>query len=447
MRRLATLALIFINLLVACSRRAPSPIQQPVALQSLSSAALVASPEQQLMTIRTRARALSAEIFAFWRTRGVDWTNGGFYGSHDLNGVPDPAADKGLIQQARHLWAFAAWHALSAEKNEETPRICDHTYAFLLKFYQPEHQFFGFQRDAGGTRFTDPMEQFYANAYAIYGLSQYGLSFAEHADEARKVALSAYRTMVRKGSDSTYGGFDQTNDPWYFSEAQKKAGMVKDYNTHLHILEAFTALHQLTHDEDVRRQLNNLLDVFLDRMIGERPYIPLVFKKDWSIAGDPVVSYGHDIEAVWLIHEALKEVGRGEEPAAISRLIRVGKHAAAFGFDREKGGCYEEGLAGDKVTKTNKIWWAQAEALLGLFKLYQWTADVSYLQQISLTLDWIEKYQRKADVGEWYWEVAADGAPLTGTYNFIGGLWKTSYHNGRALLLLDQWIGQVLAAH
>ena len=396
-----------------------------------------------LKSIRARTVALTAEVVDFWRLRGVDWVNGGFYGSHGLNGQPDPQADKGLIQQSRHLWTFSLLTSLNfAGRSEEYKKISEHTFNFLVRFYQEDKEFFLFQKDAKGLLFTNNAEQFYANAYAIYSLSQFGLSCPERKIEAKRLALAAFHTLVNRGFDPIYGGFDQTQDPWYFTDQQRQAGFIKDYNTHLHLLEAFTVLYQLTGDEEVKVKLTNLIDVFLNKMIGERNYIPMAFGKDWTIQNDRIVSYGHDIEAIWLIHEAMLTVGRGQDKAAIAKLTLVGEHAINQGFDLVHGGFYEEGIAGGTVTKTNKVWWAQAEALLGLWKLYQWTDDDKFLRRIAATLDWIETFQRKKDIGEWYWEVKADGTPDTSRYDFVGGLWKTSYHNGRALLLLDQWISE-----
>ena len=402
--------------------------------------AMTATKSDRIGSIHRRSHALAKDVVNFWMRSGVDWENGGFYGRNDLGGHPDSKADKGLIQQARHLWTFAFLRELKFDDQESAfAPISDHAFRFLSRFYVPEVGFFRFQMDATGSYFTDPTEQFYGNAFAIYSLAQYALVTKEHKVSAQDLALSAYRTLVQRGFDSKDGGFDQTNDPWYFTSDQRTRGFVKDYNTHLHLLEAFTVLYRLTNDADVGDKLENLVDVFLDKMIGGREYIPLVFHKDWSSSYDQTVSYGHDIESVWLIHEALRVLGRGDEKSALDKLVKVGSHAVRHGVDPDLGGWFEEGIFGQGVTKTNKVWWAQAEALPGLWKMYQWTNDVCYLDQIDNTRDWIEEYQRKKDVGEWYWEVKANGTPDLSRYGDIGSHWKTSYHTTRALVLLKEW--------
>ena len=171
-----------------------------------------AAPVQDLRPeIKAKTRALATEVIEFWRTRGPDVAGGGFYGSHDLDGRPDPAADKGVIQQARHLWTFALLASLDyGGLGAQYRQICASTYAFLTKFYEQLAGFFVFRLNAAGTAVTDRTEQFYANAYAIYGLSQYALMSGE--TEATCLAMAAYQTMMRRGFDAAYGGFDQSND-------------------------------------------------------------------------------------------------------------------------------------------------------------------------------------------------------------------------------------------
>lgn len=440
-------ALLYPLLIVGNIVATPSALSQssPDAHRSLRQETSPAGNHDALIRdIQARVRILAQEVVSFWETRGVDWERGGFFGLHDISGRPDPVADKGLIQQSRHLWTFSTLQKLNFQgRSGDFEPIADQTFTFLTKFYRPEKQFFIFQLNASGTEVRDDTEQFYANAYAMFSLSQYAqVAPPAQREHARQLAMSVFNSLLQKGYDTEFGGFDQTHDPWYFTPEQRQAGLIKDYNTHLHILEAMTALYQLTGDARVQSHLNQLIDIFLDKMIGKRSFIPLVFAKNWSTHGAPLVSYGHDIETIWLIHEAMKVVGRGHEVSAIATLIRVGQHAADKGFDHGRGGFYEEGLYNGSVTKNGKVWWAQAEGLLGLWKLYEWTGDRQYLHQIGQTLDWIEKYQRHPVHGEWYWEVTAEGIPDTSRYNFIGGPWKTSYHSGRALLFLNEWLGR-----
>ena len=404
--------------------------------------------EAALIRIKDRTHKLALKIADFWIANGLDKAGGGIYGYHDIHGNPENSSDKGLIQQARHLWFFSTLR----KENFNNPsslqvidEICHNTYSFIVsKFHDNEDHFFRFMVNFDGTQIKDKQKQFYANAFAIYAISQYGMTFPERSIKAKEYALNCFNAIVKKGFDEDFGGYDQSQDPWYFSTKERQENVTKDYNTHLHILEAFTTLYLFTKDQDVKKKLNDLTDVFLNKMIGSRNYIHLRYKKDWAPYGNPVVSYGHDLEAIWLLMKALHALGREGENDAIKKLITVGAHSAERGFDSSKGGYFEEGIPDGNVTKTKKVWWVQAEALGGLLQLYAWTHDAGYLDKINKTLDWIEKYQVIPNVGEWYSELNAEGIPEPSALKAIAHVWKTPYHAGRALVFYEKWIDEIL---
>jgi len=399
---------------------------------------------ETLNRIKERTHKLATKIADFWLAHGPDKENGGIYGFHDIKGVPDKNADKGLIQQARHLWFFS----LLRKENFNNPSnlavlddICHNIYNFIItKFRDPEDNLFYFSVSANGNQVKSDIKQFYANAFAIYALSQYGMTFPKHSEQSKEYALNCFHAMVTKGFDSDFGGYDQSQDPWYFSAKERQDKVTKDYNTHLHILEAFTALYLFTKDSEVKEKLNSLTDIFLNKMISSRNYIHLRFKGDWTPYGDPIVSYGHDLEAIWLLKEAMDALGRNEEATAIKKLIKVGAHSAKKGFDSDKGGYFEEGVPNGDVIKSRKIWWVQAEALNGLLYLYKWTGKRKYLKRINRTLDWIEQYQLNKETGEWYSDLNSDGTPQPNALKTTGNLWKTAYHAGRACVYFQNWI-------
>ena len=119
-------------------------------------------------------------------------------------------------------------------------------------------------------------------------------------------------------------------------------------------------------------------------------------------------------------------------------------HAANYGFDAERGGYFEEGIPHGPVTGWEKLWWVQFDALPGLWWTYRLTGERLYLERLLKTLDWLQRGQRDPEFGEWYWGVRRDGT-LGDNGDVKGELWKTAYHNVRALLLTEDWIGVALA--
>jgi mannobiose 2-epimerase len=97
-------------------------------------------------------------------------------------------------------------------------------------------------------------------------------------------------------------------------------------------------------------------------------------------------------------------------------------------------------------TSPNKVWWSQAEALLGFDWLHKQTGKASNKARLTQTLNFIKTHLLDKRDGEWYWQTGpTGGAPLAfnaGGVNFAptvkGNAWKASYHTGRALLRLAQ---------
>ena len=91
--------------------------------------------------------------------------------------------------------------------------------------------------------------------------------------------------------------------------SDKDANERKTMNTHLHILEPYTNLFRVWKDDYLKRQLHNLVRLFIDRILDtETSHLQLFFNDDWE-SPYRIISYGHDIEASWLLHEAALVLG------------------------------------------------------------------------------------------------------------------------------------------
>lgn len=393
--------------------------------------------EDRLGSIKVRLDALGAGIMDFWKAHGLDQEHGGIHGMHDREGNPQQDADKGLVQQTRHLWSFSTWY----ERREQAPEIkavADNIYRFLVAHFldrKDDEFFYKVSRD--GARVVDPKKQLYAESFAIFALSKYAQVF--DVAEAGQQAMACFKSIDRRAHDPDHQGYDQSHDPGWLAP-----GAQKDTNTHIHLLESFTALYRLSKDETVGARLSELVKVVATRIVQPSNYAHKEFFKDWRVHEQPVVSYGHDLETAWLLVDALDALGTPLEPMVRQVALHLGKHSAERGYDASLGGYFEEGVPGGAPTKLEKIWWIQAEALPGLWWLHQLESDASYLDRLEGTLGWIESKQLDPKHGEWFWGVNADGS-LGPRGDHKGEEWKAQYHGLRAVVFVADWIDAVLS--
>ncbi len=388
--------------------------------------------ERRLAALRPRLEALASDAIGFWKAHGPDAKHGGFHGTLDRSGNPIEPSDKGVIQTARHLWAFSTWHA----RREPTPKVravADDLYRFLERYRDPADGEFYFRVNRSG----EPVErrkQLYAESFVIYALSAYATSF--DSEEARSRALTCFRAIDRRSHDPEWLGYDQTHDPGWLSP-----GAEKETNTHIHLLEAFTALFRATKDGLVRARLEEMVTVVAKKIVQPDHHARKEYERDWTPFGDASVSYGHDIETAWLLLDALDALERSSDAEFTAIALQLGRGALDAGYDATRGGLFEEGPLKGPATKREKIWWIQAEALPGLYRLYALSRDPSLLDRLEQTLSFIENYQRDAEHGEWYWGITEAGAVGPRGSN-KGEEWKASYHNVRALLFTSDWIAE-----
>lgn len=108
----------------------------------------------------------------------------------------------------------------------------------------------------------------------------------------------------------------------------------------------------------------------------------------------------------------------------------MGEYVLEYGFDKDRGGLFSRGPVKKRANKNEKVWWVQAEGLLGLLHLFILTGAERYACGFMRTLDWIAEHQIDWERGEWYERVGSDGKPE----GVKAGPWKGPYHNGRAVL-------------
>lgn len=386
------------------------------------------SAQRILADVAPRLNELAKRAFAFWAEHGPDERHGGFLGTLDREGRSIAPTDKGVIQQARHLWTLSMWYA-RREQSEAVKKLADKSYAFLIQHYLDKSDSeFRFKVSESG-KVVDPKKQLYAESFAIYALATYGQTF--DVAFARAQALACFRSIDKRTHDAKHAGYDQRKDPGWLAQ-----GAEKGTNTHIHLLEAFTTLWEVTHDEQVGARLDEMIEVTATKLFQPSGYVHKEFLVDFTPHAEPVVSYGHDLETVWLLTEAAR-VRENHDERVRNAAISMGRHSSERGFDPDAGGFFYEGVPGAESTNRAKVWWVQFEALAGLFRLWELTGDVVQLERLERTLSWLEKAYDD-EYGEWFEETLDDGsAGPPGTKK--GHEWKTGYHGLRALVFTADW--------
>ena len=203
-------------------------------------------------------------------------------------------------------------------------------------------------------------------------------------------------------------------------------------NTHLHILEPYTNLLRVWPDERLKEKTSALIRIFLDKIIDHRTHhFNLFFDTDWSVHSS-IVSFGHDIEGAWLLYEAAKEVGDELLMAEVSEnLVKMVDATLADGCALD-GSVYNEKETISGHLDTDKHWWMQAEAMVGLAYAWKITNKDIYFAQLVKIWNFIRTYVIDPVNGEWFWRVDKNGIPITSEDK--AGFWKCPYHNSRAMM-------------
>lgn len=393
---------------------------------------------------------LTENILPYWMEKMKD-PRGGYYGHRDGNDILDKEAPKGAILQARILWTFsAAYNAIKKTKYLEEGR---HAYEFIRDHFIDEKNGGAYWSVTADGIPLDTKKQFYAIAFIIYGLSEYYIASSD--ENALQLAVRLFDSIEEHARDREKDGYiDAATCDWHQIEdmrlSERDANASKTMNTHLHILEGYTNLLRALRIaqergvktvseadiEKVKEATVYLLRIFLDRIENpETHHLTLFFDDDWN-KYDDAESYGHDIEASWLLLETALVIGDKkltEETLEHTRLIAL----AALKGRREDGSMVYE-LHGNGTLDADRHWWVQAENVIGQLYLARFHSNPDVEAE---SIYWLksayESWRYIADnlvdpQGEWFWSIKADGS--INKDDDKAGFWKCPYHNSRMCL-------------
>lgn len=368
-------------------------------------------------------------ILPYWINKMTDHTNGGFYGRISGTEAVMPEAEKGAVLNARVLWTFSSAYRL-LKKEEYLATATRAKRVIIDSFYDAEYGGIYWSLDYKGNP-SDTKKQIYALGFAIYGLSEYHRATGDA--EALEYAIRLFNDIEKHSFDAVKNGYCEalTREWGEMSDmrlSDKDENERKTMNTHLHILEPYTNLYRVWKDERLKKQLRNLIELFIEKILdAETGHLNLFFDDDWNNKYR-IVSYGHDIEASWLLHEAALVLGDEALLQNVEPQVEFIAAAADEGLAADGGMIYET-FIDRKHTVADRHWWVQAENVVGHVNLYQHFDDEVALQKAFRCWEFTKKHIVDHTNGEWHWSVSADG--VVNTKDDKAGFWKCPYHNGR----------------
>jgi mannobiose 2-epimerase len=389
--------------------------------------------ENRILHLKNKAEKELQNILEYWAKNMLDERNGGFIGEINHLDSKNILADKGSVLNARILWTFSAAYDLT--KNPEYLNLAKRAFFYIKNYF--------YDKEFGGIFWTlyhngapkDTKNQIYTLAFTIYGLSEFYKIYKN--EEALEMAQNLFYQIELHSRDNQKRGYlEAFTRNWEEIEdlrlSEKDANEKKTMNTHLHIVEAYANLYLVWPNQKLKEAIKEILEIvdlyFIDKT---KNHLKLFFDENW-VEKEDVISYGHDIEAAWLLQwcaEAIQDL----------ELIEIyKKHAVHFAESTkegiaEDGGLWYEFDPKEKKLIAEKHWWPQAELWIGMINAWQLTQNEEFLTITEKNFEFVEKYIIDHRKGEWIWGIREDYTPIL---KDKAGLWKCPYHNSRACIEL-----------
>lgn len=371
-------------------------------------------------------------ILHFWSHIAYDAAHNCFYGKVSNENEVQANAPLGVVLYARILWTFSSAYLHTASPLHLERAAAAYT-VLQSSFLDKEQGGYYWSVTAAGEP-LDSQKKIYALAFVLYGLCAYYQATGNEVVLEQAQAL--FELIERKSYDETHKGyFDAFQRNWQPGEnlrlSEKDEDAAKTMNTHLHVLEAYTALCRLWPNDLLQQRLRELIQLFQSVIVHPvYHHLGLYFDAQWNKQSD-LISFGHDIEASWLLVEAARVTADERLIADTIKLATRIASAAAEGLHVQGGLDYEYHLpAGGR--DEDKHWWVQAEGVVGFYNAWQISGNVFFLQTATKLWEFIRQHLIDHTHGEWYWGVHADMGVMQNQDK--AGFWKCPYHNSRCCL-------------
>ena len=402
---------------------------------------------------------LNTSLIPFWATRAVDEKYGGFQTNYDRLGKRTAVTEKSFLAQCRSIFTISfakrlgfSWPNAEQALSQGIEFLFDH---FRDKKYDG---YYWLVEEDG--RVIDANKIIYGHSFLIYALAEYSLLTGDAA--SKQEAVRIFNLLQEKAADPVHGGyFEHFDRQFNLKKAHSAFNTHKSLDVHMHLMEAFTTLYELTGEFEHRQALESVIELIFHKMVHPETGTGIaMFTEDWRAIANveldtvwgrdrfdddgkspDITSYGHNIELAWLYLHALQILKIAPENG-LSRVVPIFAHTFKFGVDWQYGGLFVEGLRSGPVTEATKEFWQQAEALVGFLDAWLLTQDDKYLQAFRNIHDFVFSKMINYQLGEWRALLDKTGNPI---WDYMGTSWKVFYHTVRGTCLTVRKLEQVLA--
>lgn len=357
-------------------------------------------------------------IVPFW-SRLKDSENGGFYGYVQNDGTILKHADKGILLQCRIVWFFSALFEIKPEM--QYYELAKHGLEYLKKYCFDKDGLAIWLTDYKGNQ-IDKTKHIYYQSFALYALSRYYQSFRE--DAVKDIADRLY-DLIEKNYYDKAGYIEQLDN---MPNRLADCGIASDrtMNALLHLLEAYTQYYSACENNNAKNSLKRLLDIFENKIFNPiKQKFEVFFNSEMNSVTD-YYSFGHDIEAAWLLDLAAKSIADEQYILKTNKLTDIiCKKIFNTAFD-------ENALKFAKIngySDNDKVWWVQAEGVVGFFRNFARSGQLDYLSASKKLFQYIKTYFINQKRGEWFWLINSENKPDLSKPLVCN--WKCPYHNGR----------------
>jgi len=374
-------------------------------------------------------QAVHRHIVNTWFPRAVD-PAGGFYEGFAFDWSRLPGSRRSTVYQSRMIWLAAALARAQISSEIDFGEVSMEGVRFMAgKLIDPESG--AVEWGVDGSDHFGPPHHLYAASFAIFALS--AVRSATGCPKALEFAKRIFWRTDDYLRDHQYGG--------YFSVAQN---MVEERNRHrkdvigcpnhyksqnslLHLMEAYTELVRIWPGSEVKKRLGELISIFKTRLLAPEGRLYEMTEANWTPASN-VLTFGHDIEASHLLIEPEQNLNGsvGEDTWQVAQKLL--DHTLDHGWDEN-----EHAFWTSSADRSKKVWWVQAEGLLGLINGLRIPGGRHDLYERRLHELWGTIRDRFFDpVHGGLYDALRPGEHAPKTNKAYA--WKAGYHDGRAFL-------------
>lgn len=403
---------------------------------------------------------LDNAILSKWYPLCLDSLHGGFLPTINHQWEIIPPYNKMIVAQTRHAWT-PAYVGLHYQDSELLKKVARHGFE-NLRSTMWDNEFGGFHDLVSRTgevilEENNGLKTAYGNSFGIYAAATY-YEYSQN-EAALELAMQAFQWLEKNSHDSIHGGYFQhlnrEGRPLHLlmkdgKEMENGAVGLKDYNSSIHLLEAFSQLYKVHKNEMVKERLQEMFYIVRDTMVDRNGYLRLYFQPDWTWVTyrDSLpeyrrshyhrdhVTFGHDVETAFLLMEAAHELGLGDDSTTLMLGKKMVDHALEKGWDEDNGGFYYEGIYQNRemeIVTPGKSWWVTAEGLNALLMMHQYfPEEEKYWKAFEKLWQYTKTYQLDPENGGWYpWGTDITPEAIT---MLKGQYWKASYHSARSMV-------------